>query len=74
MPKLVVGAQLGHASVRTTLDVYGRVLPEVDDRVTAGLGDLVAGSPGRTVIIVCRRFWSFLDLSRPSRGPCAHRR
>ena len=42
----VIQQRLGHASVRTTLDVYGRVLPEVDDRVTAGLGDLVAGSRG----------------------------
>ena len=32
--------------MRTTLDVYGRVLPAVDDAVTSGLGDLLLGSRG----------------------------
>ena len=42
----VIQQRLGHASGRTTIDAYGRVLPEVDDRVTAGLGDLVSGFRG----------------------------
>jgi len=30
--------RLGHASIRTTMDVYGSVLPAVDDAVTSGSG------------------------------------
>jgi integrase len=41
----VIQQRMRHASVRTTLDVYGRVLPELDDRVTEGLGELVAQAP-----------------------------
>ena len=44
----VIQQRMGHASVRTTLDVYGRVLPAVDDAVTTGLGDLLSGSRGLT--------------------------
>lgn len=44
-PRLIQ-QRLGHASVRTTMDVYGEVLPEVDDRLTTGLGDLLTGSRG----------------------------
>jgi Phage integrase family len=40
----VMQQRLGHASVRTTLDVYGRVLPTVDDAVTEGLTGLIPGS------------------------------
>ena len=37
----VIQQRLGHASIRTTMDVYGKVLPEVDDGVTDGLGGLL---------------------------------
>jgi integrase len=42
----VIQQRLGHASIRTTMDVYGSVLPAVDDAVTQGLGELVADSRG----------------------------
>jgi integrase len=37
---LVIQRRVGHASVSTTMDVYGQVLPEVDERVAKGLGAL----------------------------------
>jgi integrase len=37
----VIQQRMGHASIRTTFDVYGSVLPSVDEAVTAGLGDLL---------------------------------
>lgn len=46
----VMQQRMGHASYRTTMDVYGSVLPAVDDAVTTGLGDLFAASCHRCVI------------------------
>jgi integrase len=43
----VIQRRAGHASVRTTLDVYGRVLPEVDEGVATALG-AVLGSPDKS--------------------------
>ena len=40
----VIQQRLGHASIRTTMDVYGKMLPEVDEGVTDGLGELLAGA------------------------------
>jgi integrase len=40
----VMQQRLGHASIRTTLDVYGSVLPEVDERVTDGLAELLTST------------------------------
>jgi len=37
----VMQQRLGHASIRTTLDVYGSVLPDVDERATQGLTELL---------------------------------
>jgi len=37
---------MGHASVRTRLDVYGSVPPTVDEHVSSGLGDLLRDSRG----------------------------
>jgi integrase len=37
----VIQQRMGHSSIRTTFDVYGSVLPSVDEAVTAGLGDLL---------------------------------
>ena len=37
----VIQQRMGHASIRTTFDVYGSVLPAVDEAVTAGLGELL---------------------------------
>jgi integrase len=39
---LVIQRRIGHASVSTTMDIYGQVLPEVDERVAQGLGALFA--------------------------------
>lgn len=32
--------RMGHSSIRVTSDVYGSVLPAVDESVTEALGDL----------------------------------
>ncbi len=37
----VIQQRMGHSSIRTTFDVYGSVLPAVDEAVTAGLGELL---------------------------------
>ena len=37
----VIQQRMGHASIRTTMDVYGSVLPEVEEEVTAGLSELL---------------------------------
>ena len=37
----VIQKRMGHASIRTTFDIYGSVLPEVDNEVTEGLGKLL---------------------------------
>jgi integrase len=42
----VIQQRMGHSSIRTTLDVYGSVLPAVDEAVTAGLGGLLSRSRG----------------------------
>jgi integrase len=38
----VIQRRAGHSSVRTTFDVYGRVLPEVDEHVANALGALLS--------------------------------
>ena len=38
-----------HASIRTTMDTYGSVLPEVEEEVTAGLSGLL-NSRGLTAV------------------------
>lgn len=38
----VIQQRMGHASIRTTFDIYGSVLPEVDMAVSDGLGDLLS--------------------------------
>jgi integrase len=43
---LVIQRRVGHASVSTTMDVYGQVLPEVDERVARDLGALFSPSMG----------------------------
>jgi integrase len=40
----VIQQRAGHASIRTTFDVYGSVLPEVDEAVAKGLGGVLASS------------------------------
>jgi hypothetical protein len=42
--------RLGHSSIRTTMDVYGSVLPEVDEEVQVGLGDLLRPIRGQTAV------------------------
>jgi integrase len=46
----VVKRRLGHASIRVTSDVYGSVLPAVDDAVTAALDARFASSCGADVV------------------------
>ncbi len=46
----VIQQRLRHASIRTTLDVYGSVLPGVDDAVTQGLDELLAPECGADVV------------------------
>lgn len=46
----VIQQRLRHASIRTTLDVYGSVLPGVDDALTQGLDDLLAPQCGAEVV------------------------
>jgi integrase len=43
---LVIQRRVGHASVSTTMDVYGQVLPEVDERVARDLGALFGQTVG----------------------------
>ena len=42
----IMQARLGHSSIRTTLDVYGHVLPAADEAVTSALDELFASSRG----------------------------
>jgi DNA-directed RNA polymerase specialized sigma24 family protein len=42
----VIQNRLGQSSVRTTLDVYGHVLPTTDDAITSGLQDTFANPRG----------------------------
>lgn len=42
----VIQKRMGHSSIRTTMDVYGSVLEDVDTEVIDGLDGLVSG-PGR---------------------------
>ena len=44
----VIQKRLGHSSIRTTMDVYGSVLEDVDGDVIAGLGRLL-GEPTENV-------------------------
>ena len=48
-------ARLGHASIKTTMDVYGHLLPGLGDKLDAALDS----AHGETTAA----------LSRPSRGP-----
>jgi integrase len=40
----VIQKRMGHASIRTTLDVYGHLLPSADEAVAGGL-DLYFADP-----------------------------
>lgn len=40
----VIQQRAGHSSIRTTFDVYGSVLPAVDEAVAAGLGGVLGSS------------------------------
>jgi integrase len=42
----VIQARLGHASAKTTLDVYGHLWPDEEDRTRVAVDDLL-GRPGR---------------------------
>jgi integrase len=42
--------RMGHSSIRVTSDVYGSLLPSVDESVTAGLGELLRRSRGTDVV------------------------
>jgi integrase len=42
--------RMGHSSIRVTSDVYGSVLPSVDEAVTAGLGDVMRRPRGTGVV------------------------
>jgi integrase len=42
----IMQARLGHSSIRTTLDVYGHVLPTADEAVTSAIDELFASSRG----------------------------
>lgn len=46
----VIQQRLRHASIRTTLDVYGSVLPGLDDALTEGLDELLAPECGAEVV------------------------
>jgi integrase len=48
----VVQQRAGHSSVRTTLDVYGSIVPAVDEAVATGLGGVM--SPSSRVTPVSR--------------------
>lgn len=37
----VVKERLGHEDIRTTINIYGHLLPSVDEALAAGLGRLV---------------------------------
>jgi integrase len=50
----VIQQRMGHASIRTTFDIYGSVLPEVDMAVSDGLGDLLSeNSDSRGLSAAC---------------------
>jgi integrase len=40
-----IQSQLGHASIQTTMDEYGHLLPPIDNRVGEGLDNQVFGDP-----------------------------
>ena len=42
--------RMGHSSIRVTSDVYGSVLPSVDDAVSAGLSEVFRNSRGADVV------------------------
>jgi hypothetical protein len=52
LTRRVIQRRLGHASIRTTFDVYGAVLPEVDNEVTDKMADLF---DGRVTCVSARR-------------------
>jgi len=49
-PDRVMQRRMGHSSIRVTLDVYGSVLPQVEESVTEGLTDLFATARGAAVV------------------------
>ena len=49
-PPRVIQRRMGHSSIRVTFDVYGSVLPQVEESVTDGLTDLFASSRGAGVV------------------------
>lgn len=46
----VIQQRLGHSKFSTTMDVYGSVLPEVEEGTAAALNDLLATSRGADVV------------------------
>jgi integrase len=49
-PPRVIQRRMGHSSIRVTFDVYGSVLPEVEESVTERLAGLFANSRGADVV------------------------
>lgn len=48
---VVIQKRMGHASIRTTMDVYGHLLPSADEAVADGLGTLFAAEgPSLTLV------------------------
>jgi integrase len=49
-PPRVIQRRMGHSSIRVTFDVYGSVLPQVEESVTDSLSDLFAYPRGAPVV------------------------
>jgi integrase len=70
---LIIQGRIGHASVSTTMDIYGHVLPEVDERVARDLGALFGDDqqkiwgPGELGVLVTT------PRKRPDLGVCRWR-
>lgn len=43
----VVKERLGHEDIRTTINIYGHLLPSVDEALAAGLGRLFDAADGK---------------------------
>jgi len=47
----VIQRRAGHSTIRTTFDVYGSVLPELDEAVASGLDGIVSGDGSRVPFV-----------------------
>ena len=61
----VVSERLGHASIATTVDIYSRVLPDMQEKAALAIDEALSGKEREAVDVATSR----RDPNRPPKAP-----